>query len=97
MQQNVNDDTLQGLQEALDYIRGDYSKCRSVFIPKQRYDNEESELLMPPGKAVIIEKLSDEDLNDDEREEFEKAETEFRNGDCVDFEHYLKERGIEAE
>ena len=28
----VHEDTLQGLQEALDYVRGDKTKARSVFV-----------------------------------------------------------------
>jgi hypothetical protein len=58
---SVHDDTLQGLQEALDYIRGDDSKGRSVFIPKQRYDDEETQLLFQkimnlsePNKQMAI-------------------------------------------
>ena len=47
--------------------------------------------------ATVLERLNDEDLTDEEREAFEKAELEFENGETIDFEEYLLSEGIELD
>ena len=45
---------------------------------------------IPPINA-ILEKLVDDDLTDEEREAFERADAEFARGETVDFEDFLQE------
>ena len=44
--------------------------------------------------ATVLEKLTDEDLSEEEREAFSKAEMEFERGETLDFEDLLTEQGI---
>ena len=46
--------------------------------------------------TIILEKLTDDDLTDDERDAFNKAEQEFELGEMVDFEDFLLEQEIDV-
>jgi len=46
--------------------------------------------------TIILEKLNDDDLTDEERDAFEKAELECERGETVYFDDYLLEHGIEV-
>jgi len=61
---------------------------------------------MPDSKLVVIkpllfllsntplEEISFGDLSDDEREAVLRGRSEYKRGECIDFEGYMKERGI---
>jgi len=44
--------------------------------------------------ALSIENVDFDDLDDGEKEAVIKGRKEYKNGECTDFEDYLKERGI---
>jgi len=43
---------------------------------------------------MTIEKVSFDDLTEDEKKAIIQGRKEYENGECVDFEDYLKERNI---
>ena len=47
--------------------------------------------MLSTEQSAILEKLADDDLTDEEREAFERADVEFARGETVDFEDFLKE------
>ena len=51
-------------------------------------------LMLSTESATILEKLTDDDLSDEEREAFVKAELEYERGETLDFEDLLTEQGI---
>ncbi|MCL2285735.1 MAG: hypothetical protein FWC32_05150 [Firmicutes bacterium] len=45
--------------------------------------------------ATVLEKLTDDDLTDEERNAFNMAEMEWENGDAVNIEDFLQEQKID--
>ena len=60
---SVHEDTLQGLKEALEYVRGDKTKARSVTITPDETDDYETDQILfqkitqlsPPNKRRAIQ------------------------------------------
>ena len=50
--------------------------------------------MLSDESTTVLEKLTDDDLSDEEREAFNKAELEFEHGETMDFEEFLTEQGI---
>ena len=64
-------------------------------IPEEKLPALKSILLiLSTESTTVLEKLTDEDLSDEEREAFIKAELEFKCGETHDFEELLAEQGI---
>ena len=60
------------------------------LIPEEKLPVLKSLLFMLSTEPMtILEKLEDNNLADDERDAFNKAELEFEHGETVDFEDFL--------
>jgi len=46
--------------------------------------------------TIIVEPVSFKDLTEDEKESVIRGQKDIENGDTIDFEDYLKERGIKV-
>ena len=46
--------------------------------------------------TIIVERVNFEDLTEDEKEAVILGQRDIENGDTIDFEDYLKERGIDV-
>ena len=65
------------------------------LIPEEKLPALKPLLFMLSAEStVILEKLADDDLSDEEREAFDKAEREFEHCETQDFEDFLREQGI---
>jgi hypothetical protein len=65
------------------------------LIPEEKLSALKPLLLMLSVEPIaILERLTDNDLTEEEREAFNKADLEFERGEMIDFEDYMKERGI---
>ena len=65
------------------------------LIPEEKLPALKPLLFMLSAEpAMFLEKLADDDLSDEEREAFDKAELEFKCGETLDFEDLLKEQDI---
>jgi hypothetical protein len=64
------------------------------IIPEEKLTAIQPLLFMLTDDSMLIEKLDDNDLTEDERKTFERAEHEYMNGVSIDFDDYLLERGI---
>jgi hypothetical protein len=64
------------------------------MIPEEKLTAIQPLLFMLSDDSMIIEKLEENDLAEDERKSFEMAEREYMNGISIDFDDYLLERGI---
>jgi adenylate kinase len=64
------------------------------IIPEEKLTAIQPLLFMLTDDSMLIEKLDDSDLTEDERKSFEIAEHEYMNGVSIDFDDYLLERGI---
>jgi len=62
------------------------------FIPEDKLEAIKPLLSILSNEPVMLEKLTDENMSDEEREAFRIGELAYRNGECTDFEDYLKER-----
>ena len=50
--------------------------------------------MLSTEQNTILERLTDDDLTDEEREAFEKADAEFARGEASDFEDLLQEHEL---
>ena len=52
--------------------------------------------MLSTEQDAILEKLADDDLTDEEREAFERADAEYERGETTDFEDLLREHELIA-
>jgi len=63
-------------------------------IPDNKLQAIKPLLYLLPSDSMTIEKVSFDDLTEDEKEAVIQGRKEYENGECTDFEDYLKERNI---
>ena len=67
------------------------------LIPEEKLPAIKPLLFMLSAEQnTILERLTDDDLTDEEREAFEKADAEFARGETSDFEDLLQEHEMIA-
>ncbi len=74
-------------EEIIDYVK---------MIPEEKLIVLQPLLYMLSENKIIIEKITDDDITDEEHQAFDEAENEYKNGVSIDFNDYLRERGVAA-
>ena len=65
------------------------------LIPEEKlYALKPLLFMLSAESTTILEKLTNDDLSDEEREAFNKADLEFERDETIDFEDFLTEQGI---
>jgi hypothetical protein len=65
-------------------------------IPEEKLQAIKPLLFMMYTDSVSVETVAYEDMDDEEKAAFMQGRKEYEEGRLIDFEDYMKERGIEA-
>ena len=75
-------------ETAIDYINALPDDTLAILLPLLKKMSSE---------IVYLERISFDELTFEEQQSVIQGRKEFENGECIDFDDYLRERGIETE